>query len=495
MMTPVIALVGRPNVGKSTLFNRLTRSRDALVADAPGLTRDRQYGQGAWSEQRFIIIDTGGISGDEEGVDALMAKQSLTAADEANIVFFLVDARAGMTAADEEIANYLRSLGKEINLVVNKVDGVDADSVTAEFYALGFSKVYQIAASHGRGVSRLMDDVMEPFVPELSDDEDISEGQESDSDGEEAGAQSESVEQKGGDKQPPASIKMAIIGRPNVGKSTLVNRMLGEERVIAYDMPGTTRDSIYIPLERQGKAYTLIDTAGVRRRGKVKEVQEKFSVIKTLQAIEDADVVVMLLDARDSVTEQDLGLLGFVIDAGRSLVLAVNKWDGMTQEERDKVRQDIRRRLEFCQFARLHFISALHGSGVGDIFSSVHEAHASANKKISTSKLNQVLEHAVAVHQPPMVRGHRIKLRYAHIGGHNPPLFVIHGNQTKSLPKAYQRYLLNHFRRQLRLVGTPLRIELKEGENPFAHKRQKLTPRQQHTKKRLEKQHKIGKKR
>ena len=461
-MRPVIALVGRPNVGKSTLFNRLTRSRDALVADEPGLTRDRQYGRADINDRECILIDTGGISGDEEGIDTLMAGQSLLAMEEADVILLLVDARAGIAPSDELIVKHLRNLEKPSFLVVNKIDGLDSNNVLTDFYNLGFGEPHGIAATHGRGVQILLDKVAEKFpvqeVLEESDDEDE-------------------------DAERP--IKLAIVGRPNVGKSTLVNRMLGEERVIVYDMPGTTRDSIYIEMERRDQQYTLIDTAGVRRRGKVKETVEKFSVIKTLQAIDDANVVIMLLDAREGIVEQDMSLLGYILDSGRSLVLAVNKWDGMESSERHDVKDELMRRLMFVDFAEWFYISALHGTGVGDLFAAVNAAYKSARVKMSTSKLTEWLAEAQERHAPPLVRGRRIKMRYAHAGGHNPPRIVIHGNQLKRLADSYIRYLNGFFRKKLHLVGTPIKFEWKEGANPFQGRRNKLTPRQAFKRKRM----------
>ncbi len=463
-MKPVIALVGRPNVGKSTLFNRLTRTRDAIVADMPGLTRDRQYGEGKSAERPFIVIDTGGISGDEQGIDSYMRDQSLQAVEEAHIVLFIVDAKAGLTAADEMLTQVLRVRQKPVVLVVNKIDGLDADVVSAEFHRLGLGNPQTIAAAHGRGVTQLMDYSL-GLVPtaevEETEAEEVAKG-----------------------------IKMAIVGRPNVGKSTLVNRMLGEDRVVVYDLPGTTRDSVYIPYERQGKQYTIIDTAGVRKRGKVNEAVEKFSVIKTLQAVEDANVVVMVLDARESIVDQDLHLLGFVLETGRSLVLAINKWDGMDADAKQVIRTEIERRLGFVNFAKIHFISAKHGTGVGELYKSVDAAYRSAFKRLSTPFLTKILEDAITDHQPPLVGGRRIKLRYAHMGGSNPPIVVIHGNQTESVPNAYRRYLENTFRKVMDIQGTPVRIEFKTGENPFAGRRNTLTPRQIHKKERMVAHHK-----
>ncbi|MEE4204029.1 MAG: ribosome biogenesis GTPase Der [Halieaceae bacterium] len=454
-MLPVIALVGRPNVGKSTLFNQFTRSRDALVADLSGLTRDRQYGEGKLGEQRFIVIDTGGITGDETGIDAAMAQQSMTAIDEADVVLLLVDGRAGLHPGDEALVQELRAREKPFHLVVNKIDGVGEDVAAADFYSLGVAEMHTIAASHNRGVQRLLEDVIAPLPP---------------------------VEELEADD---GGIRIAIVGRPNVGKSTLVNRMLGEDRVVVYDQPGTTRDSIYIEYERHGEHYTLIDTAGVRRRKNVREVVEKFSIVKTLKAIADANVVILVMDAHEGIVEQDLHLLGQCIDAGRGLVVALNKWDGIDRDEKEWIRSELKRRLQFIDYADIHFISALHGTGVGHLYESVHSAHESATKRLSTNRLTRILEDAVAGHPPPMVNGRRIKLRYAHAGGQNPPRIVIHGTQTELLPKSYQRYLEKIFRRELELHGTPVRIELRTGENPYAGKRNKLTQRQVQRRRRM----------
>ncbi|MFD1805346.1 ribosome biogenesis GTPase Der [Pasteurella oralis] len=501
MTTPVVALVGRPNVGKSTLFNRLTRTRDALVADFPGLTRDRKYGQANIAGYDFIVIDTGGIDGTEEGVEEKMAEQSLLAIEEADVVLFLVDARAGLTSADIGIANYLRQRQHKITVVVaNKTDGIDADSHCAEFYQLGLGEVEQIAASQGRGVSALMEQVLAPIAERMNanddkqsavenseisqDDEQDEWEQDFDFTNEEDtalldDALAEDVEEQ--DK----NIKIAIVGRPNVGKSTLTNRILGEDRVVVYDLPGTTRDSIYIPMERDGQQYTIIDTAGVRKRGKVHLTVEKFSVIKTLQAIQDANVVLLTIDAREGVSDQDLSLLGFILNAGRSLVIVVNKWDGLNQDIKDQVKSELDRRLDFIDFARVHFISALHGSGVGNLFDSIQEAYTCATQKMTTSMLTRILQMATDEHQPPMMSGRRIKLKYAHPGGYNPPIIVVHGNQMDKLPDSYKRYLSNYYRRSLKIIGSPIRLLFQEGNNPFAGKRNKLTPNQLRKRKRL----------
>ena len=488
-MIPVVALVGRPNVGKSTLFNRLTQTRDALVADFPGLTRDRKYGRAEVEGNEFIIVDTGGIDGTEDGVETRMAGQSLLAIEEADIVLFMVDARAGLMPADHGIAQHLRSRDKATFLVANKTDGLDPDTATADFYALGLGDVYAIAASHGRGVTQLIEHVLVPFVPEKPQEVELSE--------EEANAaywaeQEGEIAEEGEDEdlEPDFNpqdlpIKLAIVGRPNVGKSTLTNRILGEARVVVYDMPGTTRDSIYIPMVRDEREYVLIDTAGVRKRGKVTETVEKFSVIKTLQAIEDANVVLLVIDAREGISDQDLSLLGFILNSGRSLVIAINKWDGMSEEDREHVKEMLDLRLGFVDFARVHFISALHGSGVGNLFESVQEAYECATRRVNTSMLTKIMQMAADDHQPPLVRGRRVKLKYAHAGGYNPPIVVIHGNQVSDLSDSYKRYLMNYFRRSLNVMGTPIRIQFKEGENPYAGKRNTLTPNQMRKRKRL----------
>lgn len=474
-MLPVVALVGRPNVGKSTLFNRLTNSRDALVADFPGLTRDRKYGQAKYEGLQFIAVDTGGISGDEQGIDAEMAHQSLLAVDEADVVLFLVDARVGVTPADIGIAEHLRKQQKTIHLVANKVDGLDGDSHSAEFYSLGLGHVQQIAAAHGRGVTQLLELALQPLSEQFPDMH-IQEVQRDDDD-ENAQAQLERLQNM--------PIKLAIVGKPNVGKSTLTNRILGEDRVVVYDQPGTTRDSIFIPMERDDREYVLIDTAGVRRRRKVSEAIEKFSIIKTLQAIEEANVVLLVVDATEGIAEQDLSLLGFILNAGRSLVVAVNKWDGLSNDVKDEVKRELDRRLGFIDFARLHFISALHGSGVGNLFESVQEAYASATKRINTAMLTRIMEMAQDDHQPPMVRGRRVKMKYAHAGGYNPPVIVVHGNQVTDLPDSYKRYLMNYYRKALKTMGTPIRVEFREGANPFEGKKTQMTLSQQRKRKRM----------
>lgn len=454
-MLPVIALIGRPNVGKSTLFNRLTRSRDALVADQPGLTRDRKYGKGMVGDRPYVLVDTGGITDERDRIDELMARQVDLAIGESDHLLFMVDARQGCTAADEIIADRLRRANLPITLVMNKVDGQDATMAASEFHRLGLGDPHPIAAVHGRGVNRLVSEML----VNLPKEEDSDEGK------------------KG--------IHFAVIGRPNVGKSTLVNRMLGEERVLAFDAPGTTRDSIHIPMERDGKAYTVIDTAGIRRRAKVSDTIEKFSVIKAMQAMEQANVVLLVLDARQGVSEQDANLAGHVLESGRALILVVNKWDGLTPDQRQWMQREIERKLPFLNFAKHKTISALHGTGVGELFELIDSAYSNAIRELATPRINQLLEMIVSEHPPPLVHGRRIKLRYAHQGGKNPPLIVIHGNQTEHLPDAYKRFLIGRFRKALNMGGTPIRLEFRSGENPYAGKRNKLTPRQIEKRKRL----------
>lgn len=472
-MLPVIALVGRPNVGKSTLFNRLTRSRDALVADQPGLTRDRKYGVGEIGTHPYVVVDTGGISGDREGIDVLMEQQVAAAIAEADHLVLLLDGKAGLTGGDEIIAEQLRRTGKPITVAVNKSENLDRDSVGAEFHALGLGNPYPIAAVHGRGVKHLINNVLESFDLDLQppDLDTVS----------------------GGDAD--KGVQIAVVGRPNVGKSTLVNRLLGEERVVAFDRPGTTRDAIAIPFRHQERNYTLIDTAGVRRRARISEVIEKFSVIKTLQAMEQANVVMLVLDAQQGISEQDASLAGHVLESGRALVVAVNKWDGLEKSEREHIRSEMSRRLPFLGFADWKFISARHGTGVGHLMKAVDKAYRAAMIDLRTPELTRILEDAVAEHQPPLVQGRRIKLRYAHQGGKNPPIIVIHGNQTDKVPAAYQRYLMNRFREVFDLHGTPLRIEFRTGENPYEGKQNKLTRRQQDKRRRLMKHVRKGKKR
>jgi GTP-binding protein len=443
-MKPVIALVGRPNVGKSTLFNRLTRSRDALVADLPGLTRDRHYGEGRIGERPFLVIDTGGFEPvAKEGIMHEMALQTRQAVAEADVVVFIVDGRQGLTPHDKTITDYLRKSGRQVMLVVNKSEGMKYTSVTADFYELGMGDPYVISAAHGDGVHDLVTEALDMAF---------------------AARPNEPTELEPADH----GIKIAIVGRPNVGKSTLINTLVGEQRVIAFDMPGTTRDSIEVPFERDGKKFTLIDTAGIRRRGKIFEAIEKFSVVKTMQSISDANVVVLLLDAQQDISEQDAHIAGFILEAGRALVVAVNKWDGLQTEERDEVKIDLDRKLDFLSFAKTHFVSALRGTGVSQLMKSVEAAYAAATANLSTPRLTRALQEAVEKQEPKRKGTGRPKMRYAHQGGQNPPIIVIHGNALEGISEPYKRYLEKHFRETFSLVGTPLRIELRSGKNPFA---------------------------
>ncbi|MGO8755096.1 MAG: ribosome biogenesis GTPase Der [Gallionellaceae bacterium] len=450
-MLPTLVLVGRPNVGKSTLFNRLTRSRDALVADLPGLTRDRHYGRGRVGEKPFLVVDTGGLEPvAKDGIMHEMAKQTRQAVDEADIVLFLVDGRQGVTPQDTIIATELRKSGRPVLLLVNKAEGMQRARVAAEFYELGLGEPLPVSSAHGDNVAEVVDIALEKFPqPE-----------------------------EAAEKEEADHPRIAIVGRPNVGKSTLVNAILGEERVIAFDQPGTTRDAIYIDFERAGRQYTIIDTAGVRRRGKIDEAVEKFSVIKTLQAVEDANVVVLVVDARDQITEQDAHIADFVLQAGRALVLAVNKWDGLDDYQRDTAKRDIERKLQFLSFAKQHFISALKGSGVAGLLKSVNEAYAAAMAKLPTPKLTRVLQAAIEKQQPPRGR-FGPKMRYAHQGGSNPPLIVIHGSALDDVPDSYKRYLERTFCEAFNLQGTPLRIEFKAGRNPFEGRKHTLTESEQ----------------
>ena len=455
---PTIAIVGRPNVGKSTLFNRLTRSRDALVAAQPGVTRDAKVGLGRVGEAGYIVIDTGGIDEvHEDELSAAVAQRALDSARSCDTTVLVVDAQAGMNAADEQIAALLRRKGVTTVLAVNKSEGKDPDVAPAEFAALGLAHVYAISATQGHGVEAMMQELGEhwPRRDELRDDE--------------AGAR----------------IRVAVVGRPNVGKSTLVNRILGEERMITCDRPGTTRDSVDFDFDRHGSQYTIIDTAGLRRKSRVRETVEKYSAIQALQAIDRAQVVLLLIDAHDGVTEQDANLLGLVIDSGRALVIAVNKWDGLSDDQRRFIKSELDRRLTFVEFAELRFISGLHGTGVGDLFGAIDAAWRSAFIAPKANELTELLLSALEAHPPPLVRGRRIKLRYAHLGGKNPPRIVVHGNQVKAVPRTYVRYLENAFRRALGLIGTPVRLELRQGDNPFSARRNKLSKRQLAKRKRL----------
>jgi GTP-binding protein len=443
-MKPVIALVGRPNVGKSTLFNRLTRSRDALVADLPGLTRDRHYGEGRVGERPFLVIDTGGFEPvAKEGIMHQMALQTKQAVAEADVVVFLVDGRQGLTPHDKTITDFLRKSGRPVLLVVNKSEGMRYTAVVSDFYELGLGDPYAISSAHGDGVADLVEEALNlAFAQRPEEPEEL--------------------------EPSDHGIKIAIVGRPNVGKSTLINTLVGEQRVIAFDMPGTTRDSIEIPFERDGKLYTLIDTAGIRRRGKVFEAIEKFSVVKTLQSISEANVVVLMLDAQQDISEQDAHIAGFILETGRALVVAVNKWDGLTSDQRDQIKNDIDRKLNFLDFAETKFISALKGTGINHLMKAIDTAYAAATAKLSTPRLTRALQEAVEKQEPKRKGSTRPKMRYAHQGGQNPPIIVIHGNALDGITEPYKRYLEKHFRDTFDLIGTPLRIELKSGKNPFA---------------------------
>jgi len=441
-MKPTVVIVGRPNVGKSTLFNRLTRTREAIVVDAPGITRDRHYGEGRVGPKSYLVVDTGGFEPvTKEGIYHQMARQTRQAVDEADVVLFIVDARAGLTAQDREIGEELRRSGRKVWVIVNKAEGMNSAMSTAEFHALGLGEPLAISAAHGEYVSDLMDLVLADFPAPDREKEDDS-------------------------KHP----KIAIVGRPNVGKSTLVNALLGEERVVVFDLPGTTRDSISIDFEREGKRYTLVDTAGMRKRGKVDEAVEKFSVIKTLQSIADANIAILVLDARQEISEQDAHIAGFILEAGRALVVAVNKWEGLNELEREQIKRDGARKLNFLNFARFHFISALEGQGIGALLRSADEAYAAAMSELATPRLTRALMMAVQQQQPPRSGMVRPKMRYAHQGGSNPPRIIVHGSALEGVPESYRRYLERFFRDTFKLTGTPLRVEFKTGRNPFANR-------------------------
>ena len=459
-MLPVIALIGRPNVGKSTLFNRLTRSRDAIVADYPGLTRDRQYGFGKLGPVPYIVIDTGGVAGGEEGIEELMVEQTVRALKEADVAIIMVDGRSGRTAADEHVAALARKHAKSTWLAVNKAEGLDQDIASGEFHSLGLGEPVAISAAHGDRIASLMDEVLALFKESNEDS---------------------AAEDEDADKP----LRIAVIGRPNVGKSTLINRLIGEDRLVVFDQPGTTRDSVSVPFERDDKKYILIDTAGVRRKSRVHETVEKFSIVKALQAMERAQVVIPVLDASEGVTDQDVSLIGLAVERGRALVVVANKWDGLSHDQRRQIKADLERKLPFLDFAERMTISALHGTAVGDLLPAVTRAFKAATRDMSTTELTRELEAALVAHSPPLVRGRRVKLRYAHQGGRNPPVIVIHGNQTERVPDVYRRYLINRFRKAFRLKGTPVRLAFKTSDNPFKGKRNKLTPRQQRKRQRL----------
>ncbi|MDB5808706.1 MAG: engA [Betaproteobacteria bacterium] len=446
-MIPTIVIVGRPNVGKSTLFNRLTRSRDAIVADMPGLTRDRHYGRGRIGYKSYIVVDTGGLEPvTPEGVMQVMAQQTLLAIDEADAIVFMVDGRQGLTTQDRGIADQLRKTGRKVWLVVNKAEGMQPATVSAEFHELALGDPLAISAAHGEGVGDLAELITTGFPdrPEVEEDDDTA---------------------------PEKRPRIAIVGRPNVGKSTLVNSLLGEERVVVFDQPGTTRDSIYIDFERAGQNYTLIDTAGVRRRGNVTDAIEKFSVIKTLQAIEDANVVVLVLDARDQVVDQDAHIAGYIVEAGRALVVALNKWDGLRPEQRESAKHSLERTLTFIDYAPIHYISALAGTGIKGLLEAVERAYRAAMVKLPTPRLTRALEAAIARQAPPRGGAFRPKMRYAHQGGSNPPRIIIHGTGLTRVPASYRRYLEHFFRDAFELMGTPLKIEFRQGQNPYDKRR------------------------
>ncbi len=444
-MKPVLALVGRPNVGKSTLFNRLTKSRDAIVADFAGLTRDRHYGQGRLGAREYIVIDTGGFEPTaESGIYKEMAKQTRQAVAEADVVVFIVDARAGLSAQDHDIANYLRRLGKPCLLVANKAEGMREGAQLAEFYELGLGEVVAVSAAHGQGVRDMLEAALDALALPEGEADDVPEDD--------------------------GSIRLAVAGRPNVGKSTLINTWLGEERLVAFDLPGTTRDAISVPFERGGQKFSLIDTAGLRRKGKVFEAIEKFSVVKTLQAIESAHVVLLLLDATQGVTDQDAHIAGFILEAGRAVVLAINKWDAVDAYRREWVQRDIEARLGFLKFANMHFISAQKRQGLGPVWTSITQAHQAAMRKLPTPQLTRVLQEAVQFQTPKRSGMFRPKLRYAHQGGMNPPVIVVHGNSLEGVTDVYRRYLEGRFRKAFDLTGTPLRVEMKTAHNPYADK-------------------------
>lgn len=451
-MIPVIAIVGRPNAGKSTLFNRITRTRNALVADQPGVTRDRNYGFATHHDRNFILIDTGGLDdyeADNPSIAKLVSEQTLQAVREADAVIWLVDGKSGLSTADEILAAKLRLLKSNLHLLVNKTEGMDPHLASVEFHALGLGTPWPVSAARGQGIDKVLDTILAGF-PASDIPVDTAK----------------------------SGLRIAVIGRPNVGKSTLINRMLGEDRLLTFDQPGTTRDSIIVPFERQGRKYELVDTAGVRRRSHLEDALEKSSVIKSLQALDSANVIIAVVDASEALTDQDLHLLGLTMDSGKPLIIAVNKWDHLEKDQRDWIKNQLDRKLAFIDYACVHFISALHGSGVGKLFVTIDKIGRNLGLQVKSSRVTEILENAVAAHAPPLVKGRRIKLRYAHIGGHNPLRIIIHGNQTESVPAHYARYLSSYFRDRLGLIGTPVMIEFKHGENPFKGRKNELTERQ-----------------
>jgi GTP-binding protein len=450
-MYPVIAIVGRPNTGKSTLFNRITGTRNALIADMPGVTRDRNYGLATHDGRQVIIIDTGGLndySSSEPEISELVSQQSLQAIKEADVLFWVLDGNIGLTSTDEQLTELLRPFGKKLFLLVNKTEGMDEDIACADFFRLGMGTPFAISAQKGYGIDNVMDEALKDFP-----DEPLAESK-------------------------TDRTRITIIGRPNVGKSTLINRITGEQRVLTFDKPGTTRDSILVPFTHLNRQYELVDTAGVRRRAKLSEGIEKISVIKTLQAIESANIIIAVIDASEALTDQDLHLLGLTMQSGKPLIIAANKWDNLEKDQREMIKNQIDRKLAFVDYACFHFISALHGTGVGDIFKTVNRIEKSINRKVQSSVLTELLSEAVAAHAPPLNNGRRIKLRYAHIGGHEPLRIIVHGNQTNKVPDTYTRYLSNFFRRKLKLIGTPIFIQYKYGRNPYGHRHNVLTERQ-----------------
>lgn len=459
-MKPVIAIVGRPNVGKSTLFNRLTNTRDALVIDRPGVTRDRQFGIAVYNDQEFILIDTAGLgetNPDNEAMIEQVEKQTFQAVEDADAIIFLVDGRDGLSNADVVIAAQLRPFNKKCFLAINKTEGLDKDIISADFFQLGMNDPYPVSAQRGSGLKGLMEAVL-ATVPGHSIEETLF---------------------------PNDSLKVSVIGRPNVGKSTLINRMLGEERLVTFDHPGTTRDSVAVEFERDNKQYVLIDTAGVRRRSRVTDKVEKFSVVKSLQTIGESDIVIMVMDAHEAITDQDSTLLGACYEQGKALIIAVNKWDGIEAEQRNRIKDQLKRKLSFLQSPIIHFISALHGTDVGNLFNTIDKLAELMSADKSTAEITDILQKAIQSHQPPMVHGRRIKLRYAHLGGHNPLRIIVHGNQTASVPKDYTRYLANYFQKHLNLPGIPVLIQYKYGDNPYKNKKNVLSKRQIEKKRRL----------
>ncbi|EPE37348.1 small GTP-binding protein [Candidatus Photodesmus katoptron Akat1] len=451
-MLPVFAIIGRPNVGKSTLFNRLTHTREALVANFPGLTRDRKYGRAKYDNQSFIVVDTGGIDNAnvQKSLESKIVKQTSTAINEADVVLFILDARVGLTIKDQLISKHLHRIKKTTILVVNKIEGIDSGVAISEFWQLGFKCIFPISALNGHGIKILIEYGLNLFSNALIHQDHI-------------------TKEKSSSLMVP-SIKLAIIGRPNVGKSTLINRILGKERVIVDNIAGTTRDSIYIPTKRNGHKYILIDTAGIRRRKNIDEIAEKFSVIKTLASVKDSNVVLFIIDAHEHISEQDLSILGMILNTGCSIVIVVNKWDALSKEKKIYLRKELDRRLHFINFVRIHFISALHGNGIRSVFKSVQESYKAATMRLGASTLTRILKMATSDHQPPIVGLHRVKLKYAHPGGYNPPVVVIHGNLLNGIPDSYKRYLVNYYRKSLGIIGTPIHIKFHNSDNPFSVK-------------------------